>query len=62
MHEEFRVAFMPIWKQVIDTLGVKTTGTALGSVDFVTFGEEQFREVRAVLTRYAGNEGSFWFR
>jgi hypothetical protein len=61
MHEEFRVAFVPIRKQMIHTLGVKTTGAALDAVDFVTFGEEQFREVRAVLTGDAGYEGSFWF-
>jgi hypothetical protein len=59
VHEEFRVVFVPVGDQVIHTLGIEAAGAALDAMDFVPLAEEQLSQVRAVLARDAGNEGSF---
>jgi hypothetical protein len=59
VHEEFRVVFVPVGEQVIDTLGIETARAALDAMDFIAFTEEQLGQVRAVLAGDAGDESSF---
>ena len=40
---------MGILVDVVDALGVEERGTAFDAIDFVTFLEQEFREVGAVL-------------
>ena len=42
---------------VVDTAGVERGRPALDAVDLVALGQQQFGEVRAVLSRRAGYEG-----
>lgn len=49
--EEPRALLIRVLLDVVDALCVKGTRTADDSMDFVAFGEQQFREVRAVLSR-----------
>ena len=43
--EEPRARLIRVLVDVVDTLCIKGTRTADDSMDFVTFGEQQFREV-----------------
>jgi hypothetical protein len=49
--EEPRALLIRVLLDVVDALCVKGTRTADDSMDFVAFGEQQFREVRVVLSR-----------
>jgi hypothetical protein len=61
VEDEAFVFLMGVLVQMINALGVKTGRTAFDAVDFVAFFEEKFRQVRAVLPGYSGDDGFFLF-
>lgn len=44
---------------MVDALGIEVGGSSDEAVDFVASGEEEFGQVGAVLTSYAGDQGYF---
>ena len=59
MQDETRMRDLRILIEVIDAGGIEGRRPALDAMDVVAFGKQQFREVGAVLTRDAGDQGSF---
>ena len=58
MKIEVHDLLMKILEDMVDSLGVEQTGTSNQSVDLIALLEQQFDQVRAVLTRDAGYERS----
>lgn len=56
MQVQAGIAFVWVLVNMIEPFGVKAAGPPDNSMDFVTFGEQQFCEVRAILPGDAGNE------
>ena len=54
-----RVELMRILVQVIDAVGVETAGSALDAMNGITFFEQQFRQIAAVLAGDTGYQCSF---
>ena len=58
--EVFGVALVRVEVDVFEAFGVEGGGAADDAVDGVAFGEEEFREVGAVLAGDAGDERGFF--
>jgi len=59
VQSQARVRGVGILVDVVDAFGVEGGGAADDAVDFITFGEEEFGEVGAILAGDAGDEGAF---
>ena len=58
---ELYILLVTVSVEVVDTVSVKQAGASLDAVDNVIFTEKKLREVRAVLTCYAGDECGFFY-
>jgi hypothetical protein len=58
MKEELGSRLIGIFVDVVNSLSMKSAGATDDAVYFITLGEQKFREVRAVLARDTGNDGS----
>ena len=56
---EWEAAFVRIGVDGIEALGIEGGGAAYDPVNLVAFGQQQFREKRAVLSGNSGNESLF---
>jgi len=56
MQEQPGGAFVPIRKDGINSRSIETARSAFDSVDFITFGEQQFGKIRSILPCNACNE------
>jgi hypothetical protein len=45
--------------EMVEAVGIEGAGTAHDAVDLIAFGEEEFGQVRTVLSCYTGDEGGF---
>jgi hypothetical protein len=61
VQEHVRRRHMRILVDVVDPLRIERGGATLDAVNFVPFFQQQFRQVRAVLTRDTGDERAFLF-
>jgi hypothetical protein len=59
MEEELDSGLVRIAIKMVDPSGVEGRGAADDAVDFISFGKQQFRQVRAVLAGDAGDERLF---
>jgi hypothetical protein len=60
MQDEVARGLMRILVQMVDALGVKRGSAAFQAVNFITFGEKEFRQVRSVLSGNPGDQRAFW--
>jgi hypothetical protein len=60
MQDEVALGLMRILVEMVDALGVKRGSAAFQAVNFITFREEEFRQVRSVLSGDPGDQRAFW--
>src|SRR5277367_2870853 len=56
VQEQPRFAFMPVGKNAVDTGSIETARPPLDAMHHVTFFQQKFRQVGAILTSNAGNQ------
>src|SRR5260370_19293136 len=59
MQEQLRSRVIGVLINVIDARSIKRAGAPDDPVNFVSFGKQQFRQVRSILARYSGDECAF---
>lgn len=57
MEEEPHTIDVGVAVEVIDPAGVERRSTANDTMDFISLGKQQLRQVRAILSCYAGDKG-----
>ena len=60
MKEELRLSIVRIDIEMIDTSRVEGGSPANEAMNLIPLREQQFRQVRAVLPRYASDECTLW--
>jgi hypothetical protein len=56
VHEKTGIVLVRILVKVIDALCIKGRRTPFNAMDPVALGEEQLREISAILARHTGNQ------
>lgn len=59
MQLEIGVVDMRVLIDVVHPLGIEQRGPAFDAVHFIAFGEQKFRQIRAILARDASNQSFF---
>jgi hypothetical protein len=59
VQEEVALGLMRILVEVVDTLGIERRGAAFQTMDFVTFGKQEFRQVGTILSGNSGDQRTF---
>jgi hypothetical protein len=59
VQDEVALGLMRVLVEMVDPLGVKRRGAALQAVDFISFRQQEFGQVRSVLSGNSGDQCAF---
>jgi hypothetical protein len=59
VQDEAPISLVRVLIQMIDAVGIEQGTAPLDTMHFITFGKEEVGEVRAILTRHAGDQRGF---